>query len=101
MSAIFYPAAGLLLFAMTTVQPAPAEPAISQDRQIDRLHPGMTADEVRRLTGRPSRTARQILYRRYLEQWFWDDQPGLRLDWDCRKGEDPRLVRIHRPDKRP
>jgi hypothetical protein len=66
-------------------------------RNIERIHPGMTAAEVQTLLGRPDRTPRQILYRRFREQWIYDDFPGLRIEFDCIKGQDPRVIAVHLP----
>lgn len=70
-----------LLLAATLAAVPPAE----------RVHRGQTPTEVRALVGPPSRIARQILFRRHLEQWVYDDPP-LRVEFDCPRGEEP-LVR--------
>jgi hypothetical protein len=59
-----------------------------------RLRPGMTAAEVRELLGPPRRTARQILYQRYREQWLYEEPVRLRLDFDCRRGQPPFLLTL-------
>jgi hypothetical protein len=56
------------------------------------LRPGMTPTEVRDLLGLPRRTARQLLYKRYLEQWLYEEPMRLRLDFDCRLGQPPFLL---------
>jgi hypothetical protein len=57
-------------------------------RNIKQVRAGMTADEVRTLLGRPSRTARQILYRRYLEQWQYDEPDGLWVEFSRGKNRE-------------
>jgi hypothetical protein len=56
---------------------------------------------VREVLGPPCQVARQILYRRYLEQWTYDSPLPLYVLFDCRKGEEPRLQSVHlnRPEK--
>jgi hypothetical protein len=69
---------------------------------VRRVRPGMTPAEVRRLLGPPDRIARQILYRRYLEQWIYDDPPALRIVFDCLKGQEPHVQTVHAPtDSKP
>jgi hypothetical protein len=52
----------------------------------------MTANEALDQMGKPRRTARQILYRRYREQWFYDAPAGAWIEFDCFKGQEPRLI---------
>jgi hypothetical protein len=66
-------------------------------RGTDKIRSGMTAAQVRQILGKPSRTARQILYRRYREQWFYDNLPGYWIDFDCFKGHDPHVLTVHMP----
>ena len=71
--------------------------ARDQAEPKDRIRPGMTADQVRKSLGLPTRTARQILYRRYLEQWMYNDRPGFWIEFDCHKGDEPRVSTVHLP----
>jgi hypothetical protein len=64
---------------------------------IEKVRPGMAADAVRQLLGQPNRIARQILYRRFLEQWIYDEPAGLWIEWDCLKGQEPRVLTVHVP----
>lgn len=59
------------------------------------LKPGMTAAEVaKQLSQRkPEKIARQIIYRRHLEQWFFE-KGAVRLEFDIRPNEEPRLLRV-------
>jgi hypothetical protein len=56
---------------------------------------------VRDLLGRPKSAARQILYRRYLEQWTYDRPVAFGVVFEGLKGQEPRLraVRWGRPEK--
>jgi hypothetical protein len=76
------------------VQPA------DRRRNLERLHAGMGAEEVRKLLGDPSRIARQILYRRYVEQWTYEDPAGLWIELNCLKGEEARVLAVHAPERR-
>src|SRR5579884_3534801 len=59
---------------------------------LTRLRRGMTPEEVRKMVGSPKRIARQILYHRYREQWLYDPPFSSRLQFDCRRGQQPQLV---------
>ena len=56
---------------------------------------------VSALLGKPKTVARQILYRRYLEQWTYDRPVPLRLLFHCPRGQEPRLLAVlwDRPEK--
>lgn len=68
-----------------------------RQRQIQRLRPGMPQAEVRRLLGPPSRIARQVLYRRCLEQWIYDDPISVRIGFDCLPGQEPHVQTVQAP----
>ncbi len=51
--------------------------------------------EVQEVLGPPRSTARQILYRRYVEQWHYDSPLSLCVVFDARKGQEPRLQTVH------
>ncbi len=72
----------------------PAEPDPPGAADLTKLRPGMTQDEVRRLLGPPRRTARQILYRRYLEQWVYDGPGAVRIEFDCVRGKEPQILTV-------
>ncbi|HEY7308024.1 MAG TPA: hypothetical protein VH643_01555 [Gemmataceae bacterium] len=59
---------------------------------FDRLHRGMTPEQVRQHVGSPKRIARQILYHRHVEQWVYDPPNAARLQFDCRRGQKPLLL---------
>jgi hypothetical protein len=56
---------------------------------------------VRNLLGPPKGIGRQILYRRYLEQWTYDRPVAFGVVFEGLKGQEPRLraVRWGRPEK--
>jgi hypothetical protein len=58
------------------------------------VRPGMTPDEVRRRLGPPRRVARQVLYRRYLEQWVYDGPDAVRIEFDCPRGQRPQVLTV-------
>jgi hypothetical protein len=66
-------------------------------RSIGAVRTGMTAAEVSEVMGKPTQSARQILYRRYREQWYYSNLPGVWIEFDCFKGQDPRVVAVHKP----
>lgn len=55
---------------------------------------GMSADDVRRRLGPPRRVARQVLYRRYLEQWVYDGPEAVRIEFDCPRGQRPQVLTV-------
>ena len=54
-----------------------------------------TPAELRQVLGAPTRVTRQMIHRRYLEQWTYDAPGGLCVVWDCPRGLEPRLRAIH------
>jgi hypothetical protein len=58
-------------------------------------------EEARELLGPPRQVSRQILYRRYLEQWEYDRPIPLYLRFGCRTGETSHLqsVQLNRSGK--
>ena len=61
-------------------------------RLLTKLERGMTPQQVRDAIGPPRRISRQILYHRYLEQWYYDSPVPFRLTFDCPRGQKPQLV---------
>jgi hypothetical protein len=61
---------------------------------------GMTQAEVREILGPPRRISRQILFRRHLEQWHFDDPSGW-VQFDCPRGEEAIVTRKSTPFKSP
>ncbi len=82
-------------------QPQEQVKPLDRQRNAQRVQAGMPPAEVRRLLGPPDRIARQILYRRYLEQWIYDAPLALRIGFDCLPGQDPQVQTVQptTPDK--
>ena len=59
------------------------------------LRPGMIPAEVRAALGPPRHISRQILYLRYQEQWHYDRPDVAWVEFECRKGQEPRLQTVH------
>jgi hypothetical protein len=74
-------AAALLLLVS---QPLRTQPPPADRRAVQR---GMSQPEVRRLLGPPAHICRQIMFRRHLEQWVYDD-PAAWIEFDCVRGEE-------------
>jgi hypothetical protein len=72
-------------------------PAAGRDwkEAVQGVHRGMTPTQVRSLLGPPRRVARQILYKRYLEQWQYDTPLSVVVEFDCVKGRDPHVLNVH------
>ncbi len=71
-----------------------AEPDAARQDKVSQLRPGQSQDEVRRLLGSPRYTARQILYRRYLEQWVYEGPDAVRIEFDCVRGKEPQILTV-------
>jgi hypothetical protein len=69
------------------------KPEASPD--LKKLRPGLSQAEVRELLGPPRHVARQILYRRYLEQWLYDAPNAVRVEFDCVRGKAPQILTVH------
>lgn len=72
-------------------KPLPEEERL---RRLDQLRPGLTPEQVRNLLGPPTRVARQILYHRYFEQWFYDRPFNVRVEFECRRGQEPQIQSV-------
>jgi hypothetical protein len=80
-----------------STEPAPAiDPAVRLPAPLDRVRRGMTATEVRQLLGAPKRVTRQIVFRRHIEQWLYDQPAPCRVELLCERGEEG-IVRGLRP----
>jgi hypothetical protein len=55
----------------------------------------LTQPRVLDLLGKPDRKARQILYRRYMEQWVYDAPVGLCVEFEVTPGRDGRVVSVY------
>jgi hypothetical protein len=55
----------------------------------------LSPQRVRELLGPPQRKSRQVLYKRHIEQWFYDPPLGLCVEFDCVLGQKPRLLSVH------
>ncbi len=56
--------------------------------------PGLHPDEVRCLLGSPLKISFQIVYRRQLEQWTYEQPAPAWLTFSCTKGQVPRLQTV-------
>src|SRR5262245_47567465 len=56
---------------------------------------GISAKEVQASLGLPRKIARQILYRRHLEQWTYDAPISVRVELDCVRGQEPHVISVH------
>jgi hypothetical protein len=94
----FNPAAQMLVqdlrYRKAEVGWVPAE-LPGENSIANRVRPGMSADEVRRFLGPPKRTARQLVFRRHLEQWTYDDPFFLIVEFACPSGQEPHVQTVH------
>jgi hypothetical protein len=74
--------------------PAKPPPEAERLQRIDQVRAGISPAQVRHLLGGPQRVARQILYHRYFEQWLYDAPFHLRVEFDCRQGQEPQVVSV-------
>jgi hypothetical protein len=62
---------------------------------LSRLRPGLTAAEVVQVLGPPKRVARQVLYKRCVEQWYYDAPFPLRVELDWVQGRESQFQAVH------
>jgi hypothetical protein len=74
-------------------KPSPAE----LDERLKAVVVGLPPEQVRWCIGPPDHVCRQILYHRYLEQWIYDTTFTVRLEFDCPRGQEPRLQSVQPP----
>jgi hypothetical protein len=58
------------------------------------IRKGMTTHEVRRVLGPPIRIVREVLYRRHIEQWVYENPHPFRVKISCVRGEDPVVTGV-------
>lgn len=80
-----FPALCLLLAGLAPAQEKPAE-------KPPDLSAGMRPQEVSARLGAPTRVSRQVFAHRCLEQWHYGPPHNLRLEFDCPRGQVPRLL---------
>ncbi len=76
----------------------PGEPDLLT-RRLARALPGAarTPAEVRELLGPPKQILRQVLYRRYVEQWHYDTPLTLCVVLHAQKGQEARVQTVLLP----
>jgi hypothetical protein len=75
------------------------DPALRSDEPrglAGKIQRGTSAGEVRRLLGPPKRTARQLLYRRAIEQWRYEEPARMLIDFEHTKGQDARVLSVRK-----
>src|SRR5207248_4780572 len=78
--------AGLVLIVL-------AAAASSAPPQPGTVRRGMTPEEVKAVLGPPRRVSRQLLFRRHLEQWQYDEPPRT-VEINCVRGEEPYVLQL-------
>ncbi len=85
-----------ILTVTTTLRAQEKKPCLEERRtQVNEIKDkkDLTAGDVQRRLGKPDRVARQILFRRHLEQWIYDDL-GVRFEFNCLPGEEPKILNV-------
>lgn len=79
-----------------------AEPIKDFQKEVAKLKEGMKIEkaDLKKRLGNPHHIARQIIYRRQLEQWIYRTDPGWTIQLDCPLGEVPQIYRIYRTDNK-
>jgi hypothetical protein len=55
----------------------------------------MSPKEIREMFGNPDKVFRQILFKRYVEQWVYETS-GLWVQFNCLKGQEPSVSSYHK-----
>jgi hypothetical protein len=85
-------------YQLTDVGWVPRRPRSTRDPKPEvQVREHMTRDEVLDALGPPKRIARQILYRRYLEQWIYEN-PSVIVEFDCVKGQPAHVFHVYRSE---
>ena len=61
--------------------------------EVGAVRRGMTRDEVKAVVGPPQHVSRQLLFRRHIEQWRYDDPPRL-VEFNCVRGEEQYVLQV-------
>ena len=80
-----------------------AQPLRTESRELaslESIRRGMTQVEIRAILGPPRRISRQILFRRHLEQWHFEEPAGW-VQFDCPRGEEAVVTQKSTPFKSP
>jgi hypothetical protein len=75
------------------------EPAVQSDEPravLAKIQPGTSAGEVRKLLGSPKRMARQLLYRRAIEQWHYEEPAKMLINFEHTKGQEARVLSVRK-----
>jgi hypothetical protein len=88
LAASFALAAGALSLGGREPAPQPGNDPVAQ------VQPGQSAEQVRQILGPPRSISRQILAYRTLEQWTYEQPRPLCLEFDCPRGQHPKLLRV-------
>ena len=67
---------------------------LERERILRELQPGIPADRVRQLLGRPNQLARQVLHLRHLEQWVYESPFPVRVEIEHARGRQPHLLTV-------
>jgi hypothetical protein len=92
----------LLVALVSSGPPLGAEPAggeadVRRKEFLEAVkkHKAMSPRKVTELLGKPQRKSRQILHRRYVEQWLYDSPLALCVEFEAAAGQKLRLQSVH------
>jgi hypothetical protein len=71
-----------------------AEPPGDRSGRLENVRRGMSVNEVKQVLGNPQRVTRVVLFRRYLEQWHYDERAGY-VEFACPRGEETYVLSVH------
>jgi hypothetical protein len=80
--------------------PRQGQPLTDKERNelLGQLAPGQSSEHVRRnVLGAPHRSARQLVYRHYREQWVYGEPLNVRLEFETVRGD----LQLRNPPYRP
>jgi hypothetical protein len=88
-----------LVFVLLAAATTSADEAAVQSEPrglLVKIQPGTSAGEVRKLLGSPKRMARQLLYRRAIEQWHYDEPAKMLINFEHTKGQEARVLSVRK-----
>jgi hypothetical protein len=80
--------------ALGPFDPSKPLPEAERLQRLEMVRSAKKPEQVRHFLGAPKRVARQILYHRYFEQWLYLAPFPIRIEFECRPGQEPQVLSV-------